>query len=117
MFNWLLGTDIKKPAFKVTGPQVVDNSIRGIFEYQCRVTCPGLKSEYYYTVTVNDNTTRPIVKCPCGRKVTLMDAPIVTERTIFGKVHKSRRNAMIFIDCGDGHSVHMGETFRYEVIK
>lgn len=118
MFGWLFGTKLKKPNYTVSGPQIVeDDIIRGTFEYQCRVSCSSLKSDYHFTVTVHDNKTRPVVRCMCGRKVTLMDAPIVTERTIGDRVHKSRRGDMMRIDCGDGHSVHMGKTFRYELDK
>lgn len=117
MFKWLTGKDIQKPNFKVSEPHKVDNKIRGTFEYQCRVSCAAMKSEYYFTVTTYDDKTQPVVKCPCGRKVKLMDAPLETERLIMGKVHKSRRNSMMRIDCGDGHSVHMGSTFRHEIDK
>lgn len=57
MFKWLTGNDIKKPNFKVSEPQKVDNAIRGTFEYQCRVSCAALKSEYHFTVTTYDDKT------------------------------------------------------------
>lgn len=118
MFGWLFGSNFKKPNYTVSDPQVVeDNTIHGTFEYQCRVSCSRLNSEYYYTVIVYDDKTRPVVRCGCGNKVILMDAPIITERTIAGKLHQSRRGEFTRIDCEDGHSVHMGKTFRYEVDK
>lgn len=115
MFGWLTGKDIQRKNYKVSGPEQVDDAIRGTFEYQCKVSCSKLKSDYYYTVTVHDNKTTPVVKCACGRKVTLMDAPILTKRVIMGVERTSRRNEGIYINCGDGHSVHMGNTFRYEL--
>lgn len=114
-FDILFGKPILPANYTVSQPTKMEEEVvYGIFEYQCKISCPSLENKYFVTVTVQDSITEPETKCPCGRKLTLPPAPIVKKRLIGDKVHESRRGEFVYTSFGDGHSVYMGKTFRYE---
>lgn len=106
-----------KQNYSVKASTGKDNTIRGLFRYKCIVSCPTIKTDLYTEVEVHDAKTIPVWKCKCGRKVSLYQAPIVTTRNIFGKVHSYRAGESTRIDNGDGHSVRLGETLHYEIFE
>lgn len=117
MFKWLKKNASKLKPLEIYIPTVKTDNItyRGFFEYQCKIKCNVLDSEYYVTVEVYNDLAIPQTRCPCGKILNLFAAPIVKERKLGCQVLRARRGELLELHVGSDHVIRLGKTFRYEV--
>ncbi len=114
--GWL--SNLFKPKeYKVEQTTAPDDTIRGLFKYKCIISCANLDAPVWTEVTVNDDKTTPIYKCPCGTKIELLPAPIVDSFEFGGRKVTTVRGKSSIKDCVGGHSVRLGETLHYEITR
>lgn len=90
------------------------DTIKGKFVYQCLVTCPKDNKTHIAIATTHDENEVVQFKCPCGYKMDLPTAPVMTTWK-FGEIEHTSRKGASSIKISNGHSIKIGDTLEYVV--